>query len=411
MNRKLAKAMGLMTALAWGGVSAPALAVINVQCPGDDGSNGGVAGDAIIDTPDPAHPTAKCMHLAASDGFATMGDGNVLYTFGFSDVTGIDPSIVYNYAALGGTISAPTISVDEGDEFYLTLSNVGMVMRPDLFDPHSVHWHGFPQAAAVFDGEPESTLGVNMGESFTYYYKVNEPGTFLYHCHVEATEHMEMGMLGNLYVRPKQNKLPAGTDLNGFTHQDGFKYAYNDGDGSTYYDVEVPLQVSSFDREFHEQHIAVQALPFATLKTNYGMINGRGYPDTVNPAALPAPAENGGKASQLISSKVEAIAGQKVLLRLSNVSVTTYFTLTSPNITMKVVGQGAAILRGPTGKDLSYSTNSVTLGGGEAADVILDTTGIAPGRYFLYTTNLQYLSNDLEDRGGIMTEILINAPI
>jgi len=411
MNRKLAKAMGLMTALAWGGVSAPALAVINVQCPGDDGSNGGVAGDAIIDTPDPAHPTAKCMHLAASDGFATMGDGNVLYTFGFSDVTGIDPSIVYNYAALGGTISAPTISVDEGDEFYLTLSNVGMVMRPDLFDPHSVHWHGFPQAAAVFDGEPESTLGVNMGESFTYYYKVNEPGTFLYHCHVEATEHMEMGMLGNLYVRPKQNKLPAGTDLNGFTHQDGFKYAYNDGDGSTYYDVEVPLQVSSFDREFHEQHIAVQALPFATLKTNYGMINGRGYPDTVNPAALPAPAENGGKPSQLISSKVEATAGQKVLLRLSNVSVTTYFTLTSPNISMKVVGQGAAILRGPTGKDLSYRTSSVTLGGGEAADVILDTTGIAPGRYFLYTTNLQYLSNDLEDRGGIMTEILINAPI
>ena len=405
MNRKLAKAMGLMTALAWGGVSAPALAVINVQCPGDTN------GDAIIDTPDPAHPTAKCMHLAASDGFATMGDGNVLYTFGFQDMTGHDPSTVYVDGALGANISAPTISVDEGDEFYLTLSNIGMVMRPDLFDPHSVHWHGFPQAAAVFDGEPESTLGVNMGESFTYYYKVNEPGTFLYHCHVEATEHMEMGMLGNLYVRPKQNKLPAGTDLNGFTHQDGYKYAYNDGDGSTYYDVEVPLQVSSFDRKFHEEHIAVQALPFATLKTNYGMINGRGYPDTVNPAALPAPAENGGKPSQLISSKVEATAGQKVLLRLSNVSVTTYFTLTSPNISMKVVGQGAAILRGPTGKDLSYRTSSVTLGGGEAADVILDTTGIAPGRYFLYTTNLQYLSNDLEDRGGIMTEILINAPI
>ena len=28
----------------------------------------------------------------------------------------------------------------------------------------------------------------------------------MYHCHVEAAEHMQMGMLGNLFVRPRQNK-------------------------------------------------------------------------------------------------------------------------------------------------------------------------------------------------------------
>ncbi len=32
-----------------------------------------------------------------------------------------------------------------------------------------------------------------------------EPGTFIYHCHVEATEHMEMGMLANLFVHPVQD--------------------------------------------------------------------------------------------------------------------------------------------------------------------------------------------------------------
>ena len=49
----------------------------------------------------------------------------------------------------------------------------------------------------------------------------------------------------------------------------------------------------------------------------------------------------------------------------------------------------------------------MTLGGGEAIDVILDTTGIAPGTYVLYTTNLNYLSNDAQDFGGMMTEIRI----
>ena len=72
---------------------------------------------------------------------------------------------------------------------------------------------------------------------------------------------------------------------------------------------------------------------------------------------------------------------------------------------MKVVGKGARILRGPTGKNLYYNTSSVDLGGGEAADVILDTKDVAAGTYFLYVTNLNHLSNDTEDYGGMMTEI------
>jgi FtsP/CotA-like multicopper oxidase with cupredoxin domain len=113
---------------------------------------------------------------------------------------------------------------------------------------------------------------------------------------------------------------------------------------------------------------------------------------------------------------VSATAGQKILLRLSNLSVTNFYTVTALGLPMKVVGAGAAILRGPDpdgagplkGRDLYYDTSSVTLGGGEAADVIVDTTGVSPGTYFLYTTNLNYLSNNTEDYGGMMTEIVIN---
>ena len=49
----------------------------------------------------------------------------------------------------------------------------------------------------------------------------------------------------------------------------------------------------------------------------------------------------------------------------------------------------------------------IVLFGGQSADVILDTTGLS-GTYFLYSTNLQQLSNDAENFGGLMTEIRIN---
>jgi hypothetical protein len=50
----------------------------------------------------------------------------------------------------------------------------------------------------------------------------------------------------------------------------------------------------------------------------------------------------------------------------------------------------------------------VTLGGGESAEVLIDTTGVAPGTYFLYSTNLNFLSNFDQDNGGMMTEIVID---
>lgn len=235
----------------------------------------------------------------------------------------------------------------------------------------------------------------------------------MWHCHVEATEHMQMGMLGNLYVLPKQNNLPDGTELNGFIHHTGYKYVYNDGDGSTYYDVEYPLQISAFDPNFHDASLTVQPLPFALMDDKYPMLNGRGYPDTIDPNALFNTADEMGYASrpsQPVSSLITAVKGQKILLRISSLSTTSFHTLTVPGIPMRVVGTGARLLRGPDGKDMSYMTNSVDLGGGEAVDVILDTTDVEPGTYVLYSTNLNHLSNNEEDFGGMMTEIIVNPP-
>jgi FtsP/CotA-like multicopper oxidase with cupredoxin domain len=377
------------------------------------------------------HPTGdgiKCDHLAAGDGMVTMADDDAKkqYVFSFSRVplpgedgaptvaSGEYPSYVMEQGMLAANAPAPTIVLDEDDEFFLSLTNVGMAMRPDLFDPHTVHWHGFPQAASIFDGVPDSSVSVNMGATLTYYYNVQDAGTYMYHCHVEATEHMQMGMLGNLYVRPKQNKLGYGATpeamdatvsrLGGNPESKFEGYAYNDGDGSTGYDVEYPIQIGSFDPDFHDASLNVQPLPFAGMRDRYFLLNGRGYPDT----AIEAGPQTDGRDSQPVSSYIEATDGEQILLRISNLNVTQFNTLGTNGPPMKVIALDARLLRDDDGNDMYYETNSLTLGGGQSADVIIDTTNLGGRTYFLYSTNLDYLANDAENFGGMMTEIRIS---
>ena len=402
---------------------APAQAAVLVQCPGDDD------GDAVINTIDPAHPNAKCMHLSAGDGFANMGDGYLQYMFGFGNLTGVLPEDAIDAGILNANISAPTIELEEGQEFYLTLTNTGMVFRPDLFDSHTVHFHGFPNASSIFDGLPDATISINMGASLTYYYNIVEPGTYLYHCHVEAAEHMQMGMVGNLWVHPGQNG-DAYTYPNRLGEDKTYtKFVYNDGDGSTGYDIEMPLQISGFDPVFHDASLNTQPLPFADMLDTYHMFNGRGYPATVqsNDYYVNNPGEAQAiigeyKSSQqnlpgndpLVNINTQPLnslppetvrVGDKLLLRITNLSITKFHTVTVLGLPMKVIGTGGREL------DEKYDTASVNLGGGEAYDVVVDTAGVTPGTYFVYITELDELSNNQESFGGPMTEIVVSPAI
>lgn len=388
-------------------LAACAPAVVNagvfVQCPGDTN------GDAWWTGAEVRPANVRCMHLTAGDGFVTMADGRVMYSFGFDDVSGTLPAdVVLNLAR--ANFVAPLIELNEGERFYLTLSNVGMVARPDLFDTHSVHFHGFANQAPIFDGVPEPSITANQGASVTYFYNLNEPGTYMYHCHVEATEHIEMGMQGQLFVKPKQD----GTAkiYNGKTFS---KFVYNDGDGSTGYHKAAALQLTAFDTGTHDADLGIQPIPFNEIKTVYPMINGRGYPDTVNPAPLPPTrfdpyTANTTYQSQKTTALVtlnRATEGTRLLLRLSNLGVADYYTVTAHGLPMQVVGGGARQLRGPTGNKLYYDTASVTLGGGESVEVMIDASTVPAGTYFFYTTNLNFLSNNADDYGGMMTEIVI----
>jgi FtsP/CotA-like multicopper oxidase with cupredoxin domain len=370
----------------------------------------------------------------------------------------VDPRPILDVGVMNGNIPAPLMAIDEDDEFFLTLTNVGMMMRPDLFEQHTVHFHGYPNASAFYDGVPDASVAINIGASFTYYYLAPDAGTYFWHCHITPPEHLQMGMVGQLYVRPRQNRLPLGTPLyTGLQRQESdlrtacnpsadilcshnlpaintgvvqgpdtvgsaqtnpnygqpLKYAYNDGDGSTAYDVEYPLQMHGFDPNFHFVGMTFNPEAFVDMKDKYFLLNGRSYPDTVNPDVQLTQSSDGRvHYSQPLPSVINIPLGGKALLRISDLSVSEYATLGSLGIPMHVIGYNAKLLRDQAGNNTDYYTNSITLGGGESLDVILDasnTTLYPTGSvFYLYTPQLDHLSNDAENFGGLMTEVHIN---
>jgi FtsP/CotA-like multicopper oxidase with cupredoxin domain len=439
----------------------------------------------------------KCQQISGGDGYASMGDGTQTYLFSFGPLSGladmaigrpgtqfpgvfntlytgpqlkpgdpattglgtfsfngaiglvpdldhngainghVDPRQIMDVGVMNGNIPAPLMAIDEDDEFFLTLTNVGMIMRPDLFEQHTVHFHGYPNASAFYDGVPDASVAINIGGSFTYYYLAPDAGTYFWHCHITPPEHLQMGMVGQLYVRPRQNRVPAGQSLysalqlqqndartacnssadilcsnplpksNTATRAALGGYAYNDGDGSTHYDVEYPVQIHGFDPNFHFVGMTFNPEAFADMKDKYFLLNGRSYPDTVTPGSLTTQAADGvSHFSQPLPSIINIPAGGKALLRLSDLDVTEYQTLASLGIPMQVIAINAKLLRDQAGNNLYYNTNSITLGGGESIDVILDATSLtAPQTFYLYTPNLDHLSNDAENFGGLMTEV------
>lgn len=351
------------------------------------------------------------------------------YVFGFRNLTGFNSTQIQNQKSKAQVVSPifwldqydpdPLKSYPDNNEFRLKLTNLGLAMRPDLIDAHTLHFHGLRNVIPYFDGEPMSSISVPIGSNLIYVYRAFQPGTYMYHCHVEDVEHVEMGMIGPVFVRPAQN----GTLLNGFT-----KFAYNDGDGSTGYDREFAMLLTDFWSEGHWSGSHVQAPEWSDFHPDFNLINGRAYPDTIAPSTafdvfdhlsevqpsgdLPEPApEFAHLKYQPYSSLVECNEGESVLLRFANLGFKPA-AMTLAGIPMHVIGKDATILRGRDGADTSYFTNNVMIVAGEGIDAIFTAPahsgGPAYDTYLLY--NRAYLRSgnlSADGIGGQVTEVRV----
>lgn len=362
------------------------------------------------------HPK-KVVHLAGTDGWVAMPQnapadppffpdslapsGLNTYVFGFRDVTGMTSTQV---AAQRGKaqISAPMMAFDEEDDITITLTNLGLLQRPDLFDGHTLHWHGFVNAIPLFDGVPELSLSVPVGRDLAYFYRPHDAGTYMYHCHFEDVEHVQMGMTGMVLVRPKQNRTPVAGD------PAGSKYAYNDGDGSTRYDREFAFMITELWSAAHYRDAHIQVSDWTDYDPSFWLLNGRGYPDTVAPNGNPNVTAAGRLQYQPISSLVTCNAGERVLLRMANLGYQSH-AMSVDSIDLRIVAKDASRLVGRDGTTNYLTTNTVDVGPGESRDVIFTAPG--PGEYLLYDRQYSFLENGGgPGYGGMMTKILVGAP-
>jgi FtsP/CotA-like multicopper oxidase with cupredoxin domain len=348
------------------------------------------ATDGWISLPPPAVGVYHPDNLAP-DPFTT-------YIFGFRDVTGQTREQMLAQK-MKAQLTGPAWYLNEGEDFTLKIVNLGLQIRPDLIDAHTLHFHGFRNAIPIFDGEPHSSVGVPIARDLTYFYRPHHPGTYMYHCHFEETEHVHMGMVGAVFVRPAM----------------GPKFAYNDA--STEFDREFVFCMNEVWTEAHWCDSHVQLPEWTDYNPDFFLINGRSYPDTIAPAGqgtdpttgdLIAPEGRPDLQYQPISSLVRCNSGDRVLLRFINLGYKE-LAMRLSGIKMRIIGADATPLVGRDGTDLSRVTDTVVIGSGESTDAIFVAPEVTEmTRLLLYSRNSSHSTNaGAVGYGGQMTEVHI----
>jgi nitrite reductase (NO-forming) len=109
-------------------------------------------------------------------------------------VVEIAPGVKYNVWAFDGAYGAPgpIVHVRQGQTVEFTLTNGGTI-------PHSMDFHAARIAPNV------AFRDVAPGESFTFRFKANDPGVYMYHCGTKPVlAHIANGMYGAIVVQPAQ---------------------------------------------------------------------------------------------------------------------------------------------------------------------------------------------------------------
>ncbi|WHX27855.1 multicopper oxidase family protein [Virgibacillus halodenitrificans] len=109
----------------------------------------------------------------------------------------LSPDKTIQALTYNGTVPGEEIRVKEGEVVKVHLKNT-------IKEPVTIHWHGVPLSNKQ-DGIPGVTQdAVPQGETYTYEFVANHPGTYWYHTHQNGVEQMDKGLYGTLIVEPKE---------------------------------------------------------------------------------------------------------------------------------------------------------------------------------------------------------------
>lgn len=241
-----------------------------------------------------------------------------------------------------GTVPGPMIRVTEGER-------VRFVVRNDLPEDTTVHWHGI-EVPHGMDGVPDvSQAPIAPGETFVYEFEARPAGTFWYHSHVDPDIQIGAGLHGAFIIDPMVPEAdPPDVDkvliLNEWRFSGGQTYG---------------------------------AMPMAGMDPNFFTINGKAFPST-----------------ETITAKV----GDTIRLRFIAAG-----QFVHPMHLHGVPFQIVATDGHPVPEAARLVKDTVAVAPGERYDIEFEVT--APGIWMVHCHISHHTTNDGEEPGGLMMMI------
>jgi FtsP/CotA-like multicopper oxidase with cupredoxin domain len=288
----------------------------------------------------------KIFHLYVQDGDWELADGTKTYVISY-----VKWNENFDEMPAGGTlppvqIPAPTMRVKVGDEVHVFLHNTGHqhAGKDSAIKnvPHTIHFHGLDLVQAM-DGVPDVPAeglppkifsGVVPGDSFEYKFVAEHEGTYSYHCHVDSSTHILLGMYGAFIIDgEKPNTI----------------YGHH-------FDREYTMLLSELDTAHNEAIKTEGSYDMMKWKSDYFLLNGRIFvSDLTNPLSTIADPK----------SAIVANEGETVLLRFIAMGSDHTFAYHPHAYHMQVIGTDGR------GLDSPYWKDTLPLVSGERYDVLI----------------------------------------
>lgn len=185
--------------------------------------------------------------IARNTGVKELANGDTIRVFGFAEGLMDQPGV-----------PGPTIFANEGDSVRIDLWNVSQGA------PHTIHLHGL-DVDQQNDGVPHLSFDVPHMEHGYYYFKAPHAGTYLYHCHVVSTIHVQAGMYGLIIIKP--------TDGSNTTWNGG--YPFDDEYSFFLSEIDTTWHNDAVLEHDHDTSLSIHFIEIPKFDPQFFLINGR----------------------------------------------------------------------------------------------------------------------------------------
>jgi plastocyanin len=184
--------------------------------------------------------------IARNTGKKELANLDTIRVFGFATSLGAQPNV-----------PGPTITVKEGDSVHIDLWNVSQGA------PHTIHLHGL-DVDQPNDGVPHLSFDIPHMEHGYYHFKAPHAGTYLYHCHVASTIHVQAGMYGLIVVKP--------SDGSNTTWNNG--YAFERENAYFLSEIDTTWHADTVLNHEHDTSNTVHSIKIPKYNPQFFLING-----------------------------------------------------------------------------------------------------------------------------------------